>query len=44
MTKKVQASIEAEVKGEEVVERDIDSEDDLYITKGIIRLESEWKR
>ena len=40
MTEKVQASIEAEVEGEEVVERDIDSEDDLYITKGIIGLES----
>jgi hypothetical protein len=44
VTEKVQASIEAEVEGEEVVERDIDSEDDLYIAKGIIGLESEWKR
>ena len=41
VTEKVQALIEAEVKGEEVVERDIDSEDDLYIAKGIIGLESE---
>jgi hypothetical protein len=44
VTKKVQAFIKAEVKGEEVVERDIDSEDDLYIAKGIIGLKSEWKR
>ena len=41
MTEKVQALIEAEVTGEEVIEKDIDSEDDLYIAKGIIGLESE---
>ena len=40
MTKKVQALIKAEVKREEIIKKDIDLEDDLYIAKGILRLKS----